>query len=56
MSEQRNINIISSKDGHGTPTYKISIPNKWAKELNFDKNKKAIITLDNNKIIIEKEQ
>lgn len=55
MKEIRRMNIITNLDGHGTLNYKMSIPKKWADDLGFsEKNKQAIIEIDNDKIIIRK--
>ena len=55
--EDRTVNMILGKDGHGSDTAKISIPIKWSRELGFSKEKrKARIIKKGNKIIIEKEE
>lgn len=55
MQEFRKMNIITNFDGHGTLNYKMSIPKKWADELGFsEKDRQAIIEIDNNKIVIRK--
>lgn len=32
--EERNLKIITNKDGHGTTNYKICLPSKWVKDMN----------------------
>ena len=32
--EERNLKIITNKDGHGTTNYKICLPAKWVKDMN----------------------
>lgn len=55
MKEIRNANIIFNKNGNGFLSTKIALPVPWIKELGFsEKDKSAIITIEDNKIIIEK--
>lgn len=55
MSESRNANIIFNKNGNGFLSTKIALPVPWIKELGFTENdKKALIKIENGKIIIEK--
>lgn len=52
----RKANVIFGKNGNGFVSTKISLPVPWIKKLGFtEDNKNAIISLKNNKIIIEKE-
>lgn len=52
---QRKANMIFNKSGSGSITTKITIPIKWARDLEFTpENREAIIKLENNRIIIEK--
>ncbi len=52
----RKANIIFNKNGNGFLSTKITLPVPWVKELNFSENDKtAIIKIEDNKIIIEKE-
>lgn len=52
---QRKANMIFNKSGSGSITTKITIPIKWTRELGFtSENREAIIKLENNRIIIEK--
>lgn len=51
----RKANIMFNKNGNGFTTTRITIPVGWTKELGFsEEDKEAKISLDNNKIIIEK--
>lgn len=53
--KQRKANMIFNKSGSGSITTKITIPIKWTRELGFtSENREAIIKLENNRIIIEK--
>ncbi len=56
MKEARKANIIFNKNGNGFLSTKITLPVPWIKELGFSENdKSAIIKIEKNKIIIEKE-
>ena len=53
--EKREANMMFNKNGNGYITTRITIPVIWARQLGFtEENKKAIIELNNNKIIIKK--
>lgn len=55
-SFQRKANIIYNKNGNSYITTKITLPVPWVKKLGFsEENKNAIIKLEDDKIIIEKE-
>lgn len=55
MKETRKANVIFNKNGNGFLTTKITIPVPFIKELGFtEEDKEAIITIDGEKIIIEK--
>ena len=52
----RKANDIFGKNGNGFVSTKIALPVPWIKKLGFtEDNKNAIISLQDNKIIIEKE-
>ena len=54
--ERRKINLSTNKDGHGTVGFRVALPTSWVKQLGFStEDKKAVIELDENKIIIKKE-
>lgn len=52
----RKANIIFAKNGNGFVTTKITLPVPWIKKLGFDiENRNAIIELNDNKIVIKKD-
>lgn len=52
----RHQKLIVGKDGHGSDTFKISLPTDWIKKINMNKNEIfSIIELEDNKITIKKE-
>lgn len=56
MKELRKINISFNKGGSGSLNSRISLPIKWTRELGFSEDdKKAVVEIDNNKIVIRKE-
>ena len=55
--EKREAKIIYGKNGNGFITTKITLPVPWMKKLGFNQyNKYAIIELNENEIIIRKEE
>ncbi len=53
----RKANVIFGENGNGSLSTKITLPVPWIKKLGFSEdNKNAIIRLQDNKIIIEKEE
>lgn len=57
MSEERNLNIIFSKSGSGSPTAKLSIPMWWLHRMEINKeNRNVNVFYDDEKkeIIIKK--
>lgn len=53
---QRKANIIFGKNGNGYTTTKITLPVTWVDKLGFsEKDKSAIVTVNNSEIIIKKD-
>lgn|SRR5574344_545801 len=57
MIEERKANMMFNKNGNGSVTTRITIPVNWARQLGFtEEHKNGIMQLNENKIIIEKEE
>lgn len=54
--EKRKLKIIRNKDGHGTMNYKVSLPAKWIKQMNLDKQEYATLIYSNNNIVIKNKE
>lgn len=54
-NEERDANISFAKNGHGSPSTRISLPVPWVKELGCSEDDRSVkISFKNKKIIIEK--
>lgn len=56
LKEKRIINVSFCKNGKGNLSARISLPLKYLKELKINEQERRVkMSLENNKIIIEKE-